>query len=107
MAATGIVTFDRVFWWRGTESNCRHYDFQSYGLPTELPRHEVGQPTNCIGYSDLSASIGSTRAARMAGIAAAASATIARSAATAAKVTGSVGRTSNSSDSSEPLRARA
>src|ERR1035437_7846754 len=26
-------------WWRGTESNCRHYDFQSYALPTELPRH--------------------------------------------------------------------
>src|ERR1700688_3055178 len=25
--------------WRGTESNCRHYDFQSYALPTELPRH--------------------------------------------------------------------
>jgi hypothetical protein len=25
-------------WWRGTESNCRHYDFQSYALPTELPR---------------------------------------------------------------------
>src|SRR5436190_1890262 len=24
--------------WRGTESNCRHYDFQSYALPTELPR---------------------------------------------------------------------
>src|SRR5947207_4552072 len=28
--------------WRGTESNCRHYDFQSYALPTELPRHPVG-----------------------------------------------------------------
>src|SRR5262245_52410324 len=28
-------------WWRGTESNCRHYDFQSYALPTELPRPEV------------------------------------------------------------------
>ena len=27
-------------WWRGTESNCRHYDFQSYALPTELPRHK-------------------------------------------------------------------
>jgi hypothetical protein len=24
-------------WWPGTESNCRHYDFQSYALPTELP----------------------------------------------------------------------
>src|SRR5439155_5637480 len=30
-------------WWRGTESNCRHYDFQSYALPTELPRHEAGR----------------------------------------------------------------
>src|SRR6185369_17107843 len=30
-------------WWRGTESNCRHYDFQSYALPTELPRH-AGRP---------------------------------------------------------------
>jgi hypothetical protein len=29
-----------VRWWRGTESNCRHYDFQSYALPTELPRHD-------------------------------------------------------------------
>ena len=28
-----------MLWWRGTESNCRHYDFQSYALPTELPRH--------------------------------------------------------------------
>src|SRR5262249_36054 len=28
--------------WRGTESNWRHYDFQSYALPTELPRHLVG-----------------------------------------------------------------
>ncbi len=26
-------------WWRGAESNRRHYDFQSYALPTELPRH--------------------------------------------------------------------
>src|SRR5262249_21166169 len=25
-------------WWRAAESNCRHYDFQSYALPTELPR---------------------------------------------------------------------
>jgi hypothetical protein len=24
-------------WWPGTELNCRHYDFQSYALPTELP----------------------------------------------------------------------
>ena len=25
-------------WCRGPESNRRHYDFQSYALPTELPR---------------------------------------------------------------------
>ena len=24
-------------WWPGTESNCRHEDFQSTALPTELP----------------------------------------------------------------------
>src|SRR5689334_19554122 len=24
-------------WWPGTELNRRHYDFQSYALPTELP----------------------------------------------------------------------
>src|SRR4030095_12887389 len=27
-----------VEWGRGTESKRRHYDFQSYALPTELPR---------------------------------------------------------------------
>ena len=26
-------------WWRGTESNRRHKDFQSFALPTELPSH--------------------------------------------------------------------
>ncbi len=26
--------------WPGTESNCRHEDFQSSALPTELPGHE-------------------------------------------------------------------
>ena len=31
----GIVT--RNEWWPGTESNCRHKDFQSSALPTELP----------------------------------------------------------------------
>jgi hypothetical protein len=25
--------------WPGTESNCRHEDFQSSALPTELPGH--------------------------------------------------------------------
>ena len=28
-----------VYWWLGTESNCRHADFQSAALPTELPSH--------------------------------------------------------------------
>ena len=26
--------------WPGTESNCRHEDFQSSALPTELPGHK-------------------------------------------------------------------
>jgi hypothetical protein len=28
-----------LFWWAGAESNCRHEDFQSSALPTELPAH--------------------------------------------------------------------
>src|SRR5262249_18452389 len=35
---TGNLLICLEKWWRGTESNCRHYDFQSYALPTELPR---------------------------------------------------------------------
>src|SRR5262245_18342757 len=31
------IDFIVFSWWPGTESNCRHYDFQSYALPTELP----------------------------------------------------------------------
>ena len=27
-------------WWPGAESNCRHADFQSAALPTELPGRE-------------------------------------------------------------------
>jgi hypothetical protein len=27
------------FWWAGAELNCRHEDFQSSALPTELPAH--------------------------------------------------------------------
>ena len=35
-----IQTVRRAFyWWPGAELNCRHYDFQSYALPTELPGH--------------------------------------------------------------------
>ena len=26
-------------WWAGAELNCRHRDFQSRALPTELPAH--------------------------------------------------------------------
>ena len=28
-------------WWPGAELNCRHEDFQSTALPTELPGREV------------------------------------------------------------------
>ena len=28
-----------LLWWAGTELNCRHADFQSAALPTELPAH--------------------------------------------------------------------
>jgi hypothetical protein len=34
----------RRSWWRGTELNCRHHDFQSCALPTELPRHRLRAP---------------------------------------------------------------
>src|SRR4029434_9810973 len=36
--------------WPGTESNCRHEDFQSSALPTELPGHksETGILLKCI-----------------------------------------------------------
>ena len=39
-----LATFAASLWipWRrGTELNCRHGDFQSPALPTELPRREV------------------------------------------------------------------
>ena len=32
----------RVGEWPGAESNCRHEDFQSSALPTELPGQKVG-----------------------------------------------------------------
>ena len=34
---------ERGKWWPGTELNCRHYDFQSYALPTELPGRSVAE----------------------------------------------------------------
>ena len=88
-------------WWRGTESNCRHYDFQSYALPTELPR-PGGVNLNCSVHSDLSASIGSTRTAPIAGSAVATSAIVASNLRNAAKVTASVAVTLNSNDCRSP-----
>jgi hypothetical protein len=35
----GVLWMKRKEWCRGAESNCRHRDFQSRALPTELPRH--------------------------------------------------------------------
>jgi len=32
--------------WRGAESNCRHRDFQSRALPTELPRRAAPENNN-------------------------------------------------------------
>ncbi len=34
-------------WWPGAELNCRHYDFQSYALPTELPGRARTRSTTC------------------------------------------------------------
>ena len=31
----------RYRWWARTELNCRHSDFQSDALPTELPAHNL------------------------------------------------------------------
>jgi hypothetical protein len=43
-AATAIcLPCKKGKWWPGTELNCRHYDFQSYALPTELPGHSVAR----------------------------------------------------------------
>ena len=35
-----IKLFVPMKWWPETESNCRHKDFQSSALPTELPGHK-------------------------------------------------------------------
>lgn len=35
-------------WWPGTESNCRHGDFQSPALPTELPGLKNRLYLNCL-----------------------------------------------------------
>ncbi len=39
-----IVCFEGINWCRGTESNRRRKDFQSFALPTELPRHPREAP---------------------------------------------------------------
>jgi hypothetical protein len=35
-----------IAWWRGTESNRRHMDFQSIALPTELLSHYIYSSLN-------------------------------------------------------------
>ncbi len=42
--ANAMLAFDisKEIWWPGTESNCRHGDFQSPALPTELPGRGEG-----------------------------------------------------------------
>ena len=37
-----LVEFQEGGMWPGTESNCRHEDFQSSALPTELPGQKLG-----------------------------------------------------------------
>ena len=34
---SGVYRGGKIEWCPGTESNCRHEDFQSSALPTELP----------------------------------------------------------------------
>ena len=38
-----LASLPGKWWCRGAELNCRHHDFQSCALPTELPRHEAGR----------------------------------------------------------------
>ena len=45
----------RIRWCRGAELNCRHYDFQSYALPTELPRHTGGTDVRTVNIPCASA----------------------------------------------------
>lgn len=41
-------TFRPLYWWSGAELNCRHRDFQSLALPTELPdRLLFSNPIRC------------------------------------------------------------
>jgi hypothetical protein len=43
--------------WPGTESNCRHEDFQSSALPTELPGQKLGIFLKSWSESRLAATI--------------------------------------------------
>ena len=47
--------FSAIDWnmrWPGTESNCRHGDFQSPALPTELPGQNLEPPANLTDWLD-------------------------------------------------------
>ena len=35
------LSYTGILWWLRTESNRRHKDFQSFALPTELPRQSM------------------------------------------------------------------
>ncbi len=43
-ARLGYSSINRT-WWLGAESNCRHKDFQSFALPTELPSLKMAVST--------------------------------------------------------------
>ena len=42
-ATTAVI---KILWWRGTDSNRRHMDFQSIALPTELLSHYIYNSLN-------------------------------------------------------------
>ena len=43
-----VCNWSKGKWWPGTESNCRHEDFQSSALPTELPGQMSGKLKYCV-----------------------------------------------------------